>query len=152
MKRLLFILPLLCAVVSQAATLTSPPASVESYTSRAANNSLASGTYSDLVSISLPSGVWDISAMGHVDGSGGSSIADFIIAVSTTSGNTGTGLLEGYSKATGGAAGNGVDNVAIPRVILTISATTTIYGKCYSDWSGGAGISCTVGVTARRIQ
>jgi hypothetical protein len=94
-------------------------------------NAPTSGNYGDLTSISLTAGDWDVTGIVHWDGSG-STATSYLGGISTTSGNSGTGLTVGDNESlvnpTAGFPINQVDNI-IPAYRVSIASTTTYYLK-----------------------
>jgi len=103
-------------------------------------NSAATATWGDLVSISLTAGDWDVSAALYWIKST-ATWTQASIGISSTSGNSGVGLVEGD---------NWLDNVwasssttptyigmSIPSFRVSIASTTTYYLKTYSAYSAG---------------
>lgn len=116
----------------------------------ATNNTLPNGSYIDLTSISLTAGDWDVSVICKYDPLDTTTVAA-TIGVSTTSGNSGTGLVEGVSKVTLGTDTFAV-GVSLPSVRFSLALTTTIYLKLFSSSTGGTGAGATGGLTARRAR
>lgn len=95
-----------------------------------------SGQYGDLTSISLTAGVWLVSCvMGQIQN--GATVSTVNFGISSTSGNSNTGLTDGnnyfglaaYNSASGSNSG------AIPQFAVTISSTTTYYLKYISSYT-----------------
>jgi len=107
---------------------------------------VASGTGTNLTSISLTAGDWNITGVLTLYGSGNRS---FGISISTTSGvfNSGSRGLN-FTWGTGDIVA-GVGGVSIPRIRASISSTTTYYlngiGSVSTDTYDGY-------ITARRIR
>lgn len=94
--------------------------------------------YSDIASISLTAGDWDVSGIVNVERNGATFTSVIIFGgISLTSGNSGTGLVTGDTAvdiAYGGVALTflGVSG-AIPSVRKSFASTTTVYLKGYVD-------------------
>jgi len=96
--------------------------------------------WSDITSLSLTAGVWDLVGMviPYANSATMSGVNDF--GISTTSGNSSTGLVEGSNRGhisilSGTASNFQTGTIAGYRV--TISATTTHYLKFLPSYSGG---------------
>jgi len=112
---------------------------------------LPTGSYSDVTSIALTAGDWDVSVMATLHPND-SIISDYIIGASVTSGNSGAGLVEAVSKITGGADGTIQIGVSLPAIRFSLAAPATVYLKEFIDWTTGGGPSIVGGLTARRVR
>lgn len=103
----------------------------------ATNSSVSNSTNTNLTSISLTAGVWDISALGNAVWTGNSTV--FTVGISTTSATFGT-QGDDYSNwvNTGVVA---QQSIAIPSWRLLLTSTTTVYLVVATTFSTGA---CTV--------
>lgn len=143
-------------------TTTNDNATVGSYgeyisSSVAAQAVGTTAQYSDVCSISLTAGDWDVTGMVDVERNGGTFSAVTLFAgISTTSGNSGTGLVTGNTLS---GIGLGAANLTfsgitqtIPAVRMSLSATTTVYLKGYVD-AYSAGTPQHYGrISARRVR
>lgn len=95
----------------------------------------STGAYGDLTSISLTAGDWDVAAT-ISSTPNGATVTTVIIGVSTTSGNSSTGLVFG-SNAAYAALPNATNDAAgfIVAYRISLSATTTVYFKFRSSYS-----------------
>lgn len=96
----------------------------------------ATTQYGDAASISLTPGDWDVDIVGYAVANGATMVS-FGVGISTTSGNSSTGLVAGNNSLallTPSTAG-GNTPFAIPRYRISLSATTTIYFKYVSSYS-----------------
>lgn len=117
----------------------------------AETNFPTSGNYGDLCSITLTAGDWDIE--------GGASCAftgavtfDWRLGISTTSGNSATGLTSGTTLFYSLPPISGIKNsLTIPRIRASLTGSTTYYLKIYSGYSGTAP-TATGNITARRVR
>jgi hypothetical protein len=99
----------------------------------------ATGAYGDLASISLPAGVWDISAVLYaaINTAGGLNVVQ--CGISSTVGNSATGLNIGDNLSAGlPPTGTADTNVCIPQFRVVISATTIYYLKYLAAFSSGS--------------
>lgn len=111
-------------------------------------SSPTSGTYGDATSISLTAGDWDVSLV--MSGLPGGTWATFIIGISTTSGNSATGLVEGSNQVLDGNStiSNGRYPLTIPSYRMALSATSTVYAKVQNVF--GTSMSDSGRLSARR--
>lgn len=112
----------------------------------------ASATYGDVTSISLTAGDWDVTLNLLSTNLGGTAGAPTSAGVSTTSGNSTTGLVIGDNWSLG-ETGAGTNNImqSVPVWRLSLSATTTVYGKFRADYSGTAP-AAYARLSARRVR
>lgn len=98
---------------------------------------VASTAWFDLTSLSLAAGTWWVSGMMCTDFSGGAGTAGNIqLAVTTTTGNSGTGVLIGQNdcfSAPADFASGRTSTFTIPGIIVTPGSTTTYYLKANAD-------------------
>ena len=105
--------------------------------SSALTNYPATGTWGDLTSISLTAGDWDIAAVTQQT-TPGTMTGETRIGISTTSGNSATGLTIGYNRLTFPNATVAADSGAsIPMYRLQLGSTTTVYLKFFTEYSTG---------------
>jgi hypothetical protein len=98
---------------------------------------ITSSQLGDLTSLSVPPGTWDIQGMYQASNSGAVTTTQLQIGISTTSGNSSTGLNFGQNYFLYG------DNPAIgtvcemmcPPVRITVVTTTTYYLKAQANTS-----------------
>lgn len=112
----------------------------------------STGVWQDSTSISLTPGDWDVTLNMNVQAQGGT-VTGVLFGISSTSGNSGTGLVVGSNRnnifiptASTDAGGS----IAAYRV--SISATTTYYAKFLTVYSLGAGPFQTGRLSARRVR
>lgn len=105
-----------------------------------ASNATTTGQYSDLTSISLTAGDWDVTAIVHWNVNGGS-WSRLRTGISVTSGNSGTGLTLGSSEVLLNTTASGtvpdLSFLAVPVYRQSLSGTTTIYLKIQAVYTGG---------------
>ncbi len=106
-----------------------------------------STTYGDLASLSLPAGDWDVSAIG--DFVALPTVTDVRMGISTTSGNSSTGLIPGINEAIYATASPSIGEIAlvVPSYRVSLATTTTIYLKFEGTYPSGA-----PGVNGARIS
>lgn len=109
------------------------------------------GTYSDLVSITLTAGDWDVSAVGFATANG-ATVVTAAFAITTTQGNSASGI-DNASNSINITPPTATTNISgtIPSVRASISATTTYYLKITSTFSV-ATPQCQGRLTARRMR
>ncbi len=92
-----------------------------------------SGQYGDATSVSLTPGVWDISATIHQ--TGGAGVSSILFGISTTSGNSGSGLVFGDNLLAIPLPASGDSAIAIPQFRALVTSTTTYYAKVRSVYT-----------------
>jgi hypothetical protein len=108
--------------------------------------------FSDLLSISLTAGVWDVTALAISNGNA-STFSSFRYALSLNSGNTTTDHVNGknVTETTASTAfgTNDRDTVGITPWRVTVSATTTVYFKQAFTYTVGTPATrfCSMGAT-----
>jgi len=124
---------------------------VESVISTTANFP-TSAEWGDLTSISLTAGDWDVSALMTSVASGATMSGEVRMGISTTSGNSITGLTLGSNRATILPPTSLSDNsTSIPPYRMSLSGTTTVYFKYYADYSSGTP-KAAGRLSARRVR
>jgi len=116
-------------------------------------NATTSGQFEDLTSISLTAGDWDITLVVSIDGNG-STMSAAAIGISTTSGNSITGLNLGVNRLdeiTDPSIGQAV-GLSIPNFRVSLSTTTTYYAKFLATYSSGTPRSNGSRLSARRMR
>lgn len=101
-----------------------------------ATNFPTSTNLGDLTSISLTAGDWDVSAL-LVATANSATVTTFEGGISTTSGNSGTGLVIGSNRILQAGPVHSVNlaSVSIPNYRMSLSATTTVYFKYSATYS-----------------
>lgn len=116
-----------------------------------ATNFPTSGQYGDMTSVSLTAGDWDVDVAGMQTYVAGT-LFDWRIGLSSTSGNSSTGLTNGTTQLVARSAISGGPACAsIPRIRVSLSATTTYYLKVYSGHDSTAP-TFDGRITARRVR
>lgn len=103
----------------------------------AATNFPTSTQYGDAVSISLTPGDWDVTFV--IDNiAAGSTITNVVAGISSTTGNSSTGLQFGDNALSTLVPTAATDSsIVIPAFQVLVSATTTYYGKVNATYSVG---------------
>lgn len=101
-------------------------------------NTGATGTTSDITSISVPAGDWLIDALGVIKNNA-ATVTSWIIGVGTVVGDDLTNVTDGTTRADG-INPNAIETqitLAIPGYHVQFSATTTLYLKIHPNFSAG---------------
>jgi hypothetical protein len=111
------------------------------------------GQYKDVASISLTAGDWDVTALADFLHAGGSSVTYWLLGISITSGNSGTGLVDGSNFTATITAATITNNVcqAIPSYRISLSSTTTVYMKVFLNYTI-ATPNVSARLSARRVR
>lgn len=116
----------------------------------ASSLTLTNGTATNLTSVSLTAGDWDVSGVGLSTISGGSSITAQEVGISTTSATFGAfGTNTSVSGTT--VAGSG-QTMATPTVRINVSVTTTVYLVMANFFSAGTSTANAGLIRARRVR
>lgn len=116
-----------------------------------------SGQYGDLTSITLTAGDWDVTAVcTFLRNSASYTTFDFIIGISTTSGNNSTGLVAGSNSQETQLSGTGFNftqlALDVPSYRISVSGSLTVYLKAYPG-SYSSGTPKGIGrLSARRVR
>jgi hypothetical protein len=117
-------------------------------------SSTGTGQMFDVTSISLTAGDWDVSAIGYGSIGSSTSWTGSRLGISTTSGNSTSGLVEGDNLSvlvwTAGSTPIEVMHI-IPSYRMSLSATTTVYLKARESFSDGS-TSALGRISARRVR
>lgn len=127
-----------------------------SATSSAGVNSVSSGFYGDILSISLTAGDWDISCVGTVAKNGATigASAAYQVGISTVAGNSGAGMSLGdnlHSLVPPETAGT-ISTGSVPTYRLVLTTTTTVYFKYRAEYSSGGPPVWYGRISARRVR
>lgn len=109
------------------------------------------GVYDDLTSLSLTAGDWDVTAIMVLDGAGSTSL-QAQIGISSTSGNSGTGLNSGENLVTKNVVNGSADYLDVPVYRVSIASTTTYYLKRRGSYGGTSPSSTGYRLSARRVR
>lgn len=115
-------------------------------------NAPTSTQWGDLTSMELSAGDWDVTALcsGYLNGA--TVTANMQVGISTTAGNSSTGLVEGVSSATMRIP-TSTENTGgcVPNLRVPLDATTTVYLKVRAYYSAGTP-QFAGRISARRIR
>lgn len=102
----------------------------------AATNFPTTGTWGDLTSISLTAGDWDVTAAYNATANG-ATVTNSEIGISTTTGNSTTGLVQGSNRFAGPIplASVRLAGVCVPSYRMSLSSTNTVYLKYEADFT-----------------
>jgi len=116
----------------------------------ALTNSPSSGTFGDATSISLTAGDWDV--VGFIYEESGTAPTQLRAGISTTSGNSSTGLTESVNYSFLGASAEANSRTTnVPSYRMSLNSTTTVYLKILSVYGGGTPqYKCRL--SARRVR
>lgn len=110
--------------------------------------------FGDVTSISLTAGDWDITGLAYFSKST-ATWTDVSLGISTTTGNSATGLTDGLNRLYGSWASSATTPVIFPVTVgpyrLTFTGTTTVYLKMQFVYSAGAPV-ITGTLRARRVR
>ena len=109
--------------------------------------------YGDLRSISLTAGDWDVSGT-MVTTTNGSTLSQIELGISTTSGNSGTGLTSAVNDIAllfGVSHTGSFDFITLPPYRISISVPTTVYLKYNATYSVATPAAAGV-IRARRMR
>lgn len=114
----------------------------------------ANGVWGDLASIELTAGDWDIDAIVHFN-SDGATWTGADIGISTTSGNSTTGLVVGSNRGLYRVGSTSTVITAVQLIIPTfrvpLASTTPYYLKYMANYSSGAPVAqCRFSARRRR--
>jgi hypothetical protein len=121
----------------------------------ASGNVGTSGQFSNVTSITLTAGDWDVSGICVVGANGATLSSAIQIALSADSGNSTGDHVNGDNVAifqfNNSGTGNSITGV-IPAWRVSIASTTTIYLKTLSTYSGGPTPQASGRISARRVR
>jgi hypothetical protein len=105
----------------------------------ALSSGAGSGVWNDMTSISLTAGDWDISAIASWHANSASGITRCAMGISTTSGNSSSGMTQGNNLCELPTAPTSAADVTltVPAYRVRVSATTTYYLKNTMTYSAG---------------
>lgn len=117
-----------------------------------------SGSYSNVTSISLTAGDWDVSALVDVDANGSTTGSVQVqMAISTNTGNTTTDHVTGDNVTSFLGPGSGTSGLtnsrsgAIPSYRMSLSTTTTVYLKTQETYTVATPL-VSARISARRAR
>lgn len=103
----------------------------------------------DVTSITLSAGDWEISVVGVVNGT--TNVTEYDVGVSTTSGNSSTGLTSGDNLVTDNYVSAQFHSLCIPGYRASISGSTTYYLKTFLTFAAGSQFA-RGRISARRLR
>lgn len=115
---------------------------------------LTTPAYKSIVSMNLGPGDWDISLSMHLEGKAGAAVTVFEAAVSqVTDSISGTTQGRNYILMTTPTIGSGGHaQLSIPRVPVSLAATTTFYGVAKGTGGSGTVTEVNAYMAARRVR
>lgn len=118
-------------------------------------NAPPSNQYGDATSVSLTAGDWDVSGMA-IWATNGATWTGIDLGISTTSGNSSSGLAVGANELVASWGSTSTVITAMPISImpyrLSLSSTTTVYLKYRAIYSAGTPRLEGYGIRARRVR
>lgn len=125
----------------------------ESNSSGLVTHSITAGQYGDFTSLLLEPGEYDISAVGNWFSNGAVTTTTIYLGISTTSGNSATGLLRGDNLVSGTKTQTSSrhDSLAVTPYRITVTTPTTYYLKGRAD-TDITNLQVAYRLTARRIK
>lgn len=115
----------------------------------------ANNTIGDATSISLTAGDWDVCANAEWNSAGATMIASTVewMGISTTSGNSATGIVDGDNDARYWLASTAsvIAGLSVPPKRFSVSATTPVYLKFLTRYTAGTPVF-NGRITARRVR
>lgn len=114
----------------------------------------SSGVFQDLLTISLTTGTWELSASTTFN-TNGATDTGYAIGISTTSGSATTNLISGYNQIVITSGGTAYDStsiqlIPIPKYFLTAAYTQNVYLKIRGTFSAGTPKATRANLTATR--
>lgn len=111
-----------------------------------------SGQYKDVTSITLAAGDWDVTLVAYYDNNGATAYGSRV-GISTTSGNSGSGLVVGSNASDIGLVNTAIGSVStsVPAYRISLSTATTYYFKWFSSHSTATPIM-SGRLSARRVR
>lgn len=111
----------------------------------------ATGQYFDLTSRSLTAGDWDVSLLVRVNPNSGTITTPLEVGISVTTGNSSTGLsaVNTFRIDTPASTTTTISGV-VPVYRMSLAATTTVYAKMFSNYTGSPKFQCRL--SARRVR
>lgn len=125
---------------------------VESVISTATNFPGATTAWGDATSISLTAGDWDVTFMAYTTLNGAVLTNQVLAGISTTTGNSSTGLIPGSNETSVPIPTSTADRGAqVADYRMSLSGTTTVYGKLLTTYSvGNPQFTCRLSARRRR--
>lgn len=105
-----------------------------------ATNTSGNNVWGDGASLSITAGEWELSASCDFSLGTASSVSAVLLGISTTSGNSATGLTFGYNAFSApGPTASADTPLWIPCYRVSVSSTTTYYLKIKANFTAGGG-------------
>lgn len=113
---------------------------------------LGTASTTDVTSISLTAGDWDVEGLVEMNNTGGPTVTAFLVWVNSTSGTlpAGLGTEGGFAQWRGSTTGNIGSPTGTRR--FSLSATTTVYLSCQPEFTGGTNAKAYGLLRARRVR
>jgi hypothetical protein len=115
-------------------------------------NAPASDTYGDLTSVSLSAGDWDVTGMTVADGNAAGGYSRTDVGISTTSGNSTSGLTLGDTLMATNTPPASHCPMTVSSVRMSFASTTTVYLKMRATYSSGTPQYRGSRLSARRVR
>lgn len=115
-------------------------------------NVATAGNLSDLTSIALTAGDWDVSASIYFIANGATGIASVRLAVSNTAGNSGTGLVVGNNYLFTSMGSNNETVITLPSYRMSLAGSATAYLKMNVTAYTGGPPQGEGRISARRVR
>lgn len=120
----------------------------EYQTATSASTGMTSGVNTNLISLSLTAGDWDVSGVAQQAPSGATVLSSWVVGISTVSGTFGP--IGSYVSPAYSTTGTG-QTTASPVVRVSLSATTTVYLEVIANFTTST-LNATGFIRARRIR
>lgn len=114
----------------------------------------SSSVFSDYTSISLTAGDWELTFLAQADPASVGTFTDWELGISTTTGNSTTGLVVGSNRTVVMGSLNADTSGCLAGYRMSLSTTTTVFAKMSALYSGGTGAPRIIGgrLSARRMR
>lgn len=123
----------------------------EYFASLFTSTALSTGVFTDVGTVTVGAGDWDLAATLQFDGASGTSQTTAVIFIGTAAGNNATGAVVGtnYLQSSGYTLITGQTVLTLPRVRKQPTGSTTYYLKAYAVFTVST-LSVSGSLTARR--
>lgn len=112
----------------------------------------SSGQWGDGTSITLTAGDWDVTFTVLVEANG-ATVTSWGFGISTTTGNSSSGLVEGTTRGTSFVPTASIDSYGtMPNVRMSIAGSTIVYGKLLGSFSVATMRYKGCRLSARRVR
>lgn len=128
------------------------PAGYVASSATLAGYAITADQWGDLTSISLPAGQWEVSTNSEWFSNGGTTTTVIATGVSTTAGNSSTGLTNGDNRTRGTKTQTTQmsDTLAMAANLVSPTTTTTYYMKAFAGTSI-TNLQIAFRISARRV-